>query len=186
MTLEIDLVNLAQAVGAETKAINLKTGLLSNLSTTTKANLVAALNEIHAIASAGGGGGGAAINDGTTTSANTWSAAKITTAIAAAAAATKSDLVNGASAALDTFAEFAAAINNDPTFAATLATSMSKRVRFDAAQVLTGPEQVQARTNIAGAGAVEFGTVKTRLDTLEANLGAFGRSYADVYNAAKV
>ena len=186
MTLEIDLVNLAQAVGAETKAINLKTGLLSNLSTTTKANLVAALNEIHAIASAAGGGGGAAINDGTTTSANTWSAAKITTAIAAAAAATKSDLVNGASAALDTFAEFAAAINNDPTFAATLATSMSKRVRFDAAQVLTGPEQVQARTNIAGAGAAEFGAVKTRLDTLEANLGAFGRSYADVYNAAKV
>lgn len=98
----------------------------STLSTTAKSTLVAAINELY-----------------TTISAQ-YSNGAIDTKIAAL----KTELVAGAGAALDTFAELATALGNDPTFASTLATQMSKRVRFDAAQTLTTGEKLQACTNI--------------------------------------
>lgn len=121
-------------------------GTLANLNTTAKTSLVAAINELQA--SSGGGGSlildtaGAGILD------KTWSADKIISATAASIAALKTELVGGAQAALDTFKEIQDALGNDPTFAATLATSMSKRVRFDAAQTLTVLEQQQACANL--------------------------------------
>lgn len=51
----------------------------------------------------------------------------------------------------------AAALNDDPNFAATIAGEIANRVRFDAAQVLTEPQQAQARGNIGALGAVEIG-----------------------------
>ena len=44
MTLEQRLIALAQAIGADVKALNLAQGSLSALSTTAKNNLVAAIN----------------------------------------------------------------------------------------------------------------------------------------------
>ena len=60
-------------------------------------------------------------------------------------------------AALDTLAELAAALGNDPNFSATLATQIANRVRFDAAQTLTAPQQTQARANIGAQSAAAIG-----------------------------
>ena len=51
----------------------------------------------------------------------------------------------GDGAALDTLAELAAALGNDPSFAATIAGEIANRVRYDAAQALSAPQQAQAR-----------------------------------------
>ena len=153
MTLEQRLILLAQGIGADIKALNLGQGVLTDLDTTTKTSLVAAVNELKGIVD---GLSGALINDaagdGDTTV--TWSADRIFDAIAAASAALKNELTNGAGAALDTLAELANALGNDPSFAATIAGEIATRVRYDAAQALSAPQQAQARNNI-GAQAAE-------------------------------
>ena len=142
MTIESGVIALAQAVGADVKALNLKIGDLSQLQTAAKSNLVAAINE----AAASGGGGGVEIDDGaglgdTTV---TWSANKTFTAIQAAVDA----LVDGAPGALDTLSELAAALGNDENLAQTMIAQINNRVRFDEAQVLTAEQQLTACTNI--------------------------------------
>ena len=156
MTLEQRLIALAQVIGADIKALNLAQGSLSTLATTAKASLVAAINELYDLV---GAGGGAAIDDaaGDGATAVTWSADKIHDTIEAAKLAVKNELTDGAGAALDTLAELAAALNDDPNFAATIAGEIANRVRFDAAQTLTAPQQAQARANIGALGAVEIG-----------------------------
>ena len=158
MTLEQRLIALAQAIGADVKALLAAQGSLSALATTAKANLVAAINELKTAVDAAAGGG-VSIDDGAGDGATgvTWSADKIFDAIEAAKTAVKNDLTAGAAAALDTLSELAAALNNDPAFAATIAAEIANRVRFDAAQVLTAPQQTQARANIAAYGAAEIG-----------------------------
>lgn len=146
MTLAAQINALASGIGADIKDLRTKQGTLTSLSTTAKANLVAAINELYSML----GNAGAQINDtagdGNTT--ETWSANKIFDTIEAAKLAVKNDLVNGAGATLDTLNELAAALGNDPNFATTLATEMGKRVRFDAAQTLSAAEKLQACNNI--------------------------------------
>ena len=108
MTLEQRLIALAQAMGADVKALTLAQGDLSALATTAKASLVAAVNELKAALDQAGTGGVAIddqAGDGATTV--TWSADKIHDTIEAAKAAVKNELVDGAGAALDTLAELA-------------------------------------------------------------------------------
>lgn len=142
MSLETRIIALAQAVGADVKALTASQGTLSSLSTTAKSSLVAAINELATST--------AQINDaagnGNTTA--TWSADKIFDSIEAAKTAVTNSLTNGAAAALDTLAELAAALGNDPSFAANIATEIANRVRYDAAQTLTAPQQAQACANI--------------------------------------
>ena len=155
MSLETRVVALAQAVGADVKALTAAQGSLSALNTTTKTSLVAAINELMTLI----GGAGAQINDsaGNGDTSVTWSADKIFDSIEAAKIAVKNDLVNGAGAALDTLNELAAALGNDPSFAATIATEIANRVRFDAAQTLTQPQMAQARANIGAQSAAAIG-----------------------------
>ena len=158
MTLEQRLILLAQAIGADIKALKIDQGALTDLDTTTKTSLVAAVNELKGIVD-GLSDSAAVINDGagdgdTTV---TWSANKIFDTIAAASAALKDELTNGAGAALDTLNELADALNNDPNFAATIATEIANRVRYDAAQALSAPQQVQDRTNIGAQAAADVG-----------------------------
>jgi hypothetical protein len=158
MTLEQRIILLAQAIGADIKVAALARGDLSALGTTAKSSLVAALNELKSTVD-NLGSGGAAINDGagdgdTTV---TWSADKIHDTIEAAKLAVKNELTDGAGAALDTLAELAAALGNDPNFAATIAAEVANRVRYDAAQTLTAPQQAQARANIGALGTAEIG-----------------------------
>ena len=158
MTLEQRLIALAQAIGADVKALLAAQGSLSALTTTAKASLVAAVNELKTAVDAASGGG-VSIDDGAGNGATgvTWSADKIFDAIEAAKTAVKNDLTAGAAAALDTLSELAAALNNDPAFAATIAAEIANRVRFDAAQTLTAPQQAQARANIGAQSAAAIG-----------------------------
>ena len=173
MSLDNRLIALAQAMGADVKALTAAQGQLSALRTTTKTSLVAAINELLTLVS----GAGAVIDDnaGAGDTGVAWSASKIVSAIAAAQMAVKNDLVNGAGAALDTLNELAAALGNDPSFAATIASEIANRVRYDASQTLTAPQQAQARANIGAASAADI-----------AGLGAYDRDYAADYAAAKV
>lgn len=176
MSLESRIIALAQAVGSDVKALTAAQGSLSALGTTTKTSLVAAINELLTLV----GGSGAAIDDnaGDGNTAVTWSANKIFDSIEAAKLAVKNDLVSGAGAALDTLNELAAALGNDPSFAATIAGEIANRVRFDAAQTLTGPQQTQARDNIGAASATDVSGLLT-------GLGTYDRDYAADYAAAK-
>ncbi len=73
----------------------------------------------------------------------------VTTAVANGLAS----LVNTAPGALDTLAELATALGNDPSFATTISTALGNRLRVDAAQSLSAPQQAQGRDNL-GLGAV--------------------------------
>ena len=158
MTLEQRLIALAQAMGADIKAAALARGDLAALTTTAKASLVAAVNELKTAVDAAAGGG-VSIDDGAGDGATTvtWSADKIHDTIEAAKLAVKNELTDGAAAALDTLNELAAALGNDPNFAATIASEVANRVRYDAAQTLTAPQQAQARTNIGAQSAAAIG-----------------------------
>ena len=177
MSLETRIVALAQAMGADVKALTAAQGSLSALNTTTKTSLVAAINELMTLI----GSAGVSIDDGAGNgnTAVTWSADKIFDSIEAAKTAVKNDLVGGAAAALDTLNELAAALGNDPSFATTIATEIANRVRFDAAQTLTSPQQAQARANIGAAS-------ETDMTSLLTSLGDVNHDYAAEYTAAKV
>lgn len=169
---------LAQAIGADIKALNTNQGSLSSLSTTAAENIVAAINEINQISSENktkiGDTGSltqfdsspdlitalvylkseiekvqssssSIIDDSSDTSTDkTWSASKIYTSINSAI----SSIIDSSPAALDTLNELAAALNNDPDFAATLATQMGYRVRVDESQSFSEQEQKQGCENL--------------------------------------
>lgn len=155
MSLATNVTDLATRIASEVKTlrtlINGNAADLSGLTTTAKGNLVAAINEIAGSV----GNAGAQINDSTVSTLSVWSSSKTDAEIDAAVAA----LVSAAPGTLDTLNELAAAIGDDPNFAATLTADIGNRVRFDAAQGLTGPQQVQARSNIgAGTSNLVIGT----------------------------
>ena len=167
MSLETRLRDLATRIATECKSlrtqINGNAADLSGLTTTAKTNLVAALNEVKAIADAASGSGGASINDLVTATGSVWSSSKTAAEIAAAIAS----LTNGAPGALDTLDELAAALGDDANFAATITTALGNRVRVDtAAQGLTGAQQSNARTNIGAVAAVDIGDPETNFVTV--------------------
>lgn len=178
MSLELKLIAITQAIGSDIKSLNTKTGTLASLSTTNKTSLVAAINEL--VTTIGGMGAGVAINDtaGNGNTTVTWSADKIYDSIEAAKTAVTNSLVNGASAALDTLNELSAALGNDPSFATTIAGEIANRVRYDAVQTLTAPQQTQARSNIGAAAASD-------LSALTTGLGNYDNDLVTVYNTAK-
>lgn len=150
MTMETQIINLAQTIGADIKAINLKQGDLSALPTTAKASLVAALTELHTAMQQLSASAGAQIDDSASAGVmdKTWSADKLIAAIEAAKTAVKNDLTDGAGAALDTLKELADALGNDANFAQTIAADIARRVRYDQAQALDQTQQKQACANI--------------------------------------
>lgn len=120
----------------------------------TATNVEDALAEVRVIADAAAGGG-VAINDLVTNTSDAWSSQKITDEISTAV----SSLIDGAPGALDTLNELAAAINDDATFTTTVTTALGLRVRVDAAQAFTGPQQLQGRQNIGViSSVVDFAT----------------------------
>ena len=133
------ITELAQAIAQDIKELKSTQGLLDSLSTTSKASLVGAINELYAAIT-----NTTAINDSTEDLTTTWSSTKIKESITTAI----SELVNGSDGALDTLKELADALGNDANFAATLAEQMGKRVRVDESQMFTTAEQLTACTNI--------------------------------------
>ena len=133
------ITELAQAIAQDIKELKSTQGLLDSLSTTSKASLVGAINELYAAIT-----NTTAINDSTEDLTTTWSSTKIKESITTAI----SELVNGSDGALDTLKELADALGNDANFAATLAEQMGKRVRVDESQMFTTAEQLMACENI--------------------------------------
>ena len=173
MSLELKIAALITAVGGDVKALTTKIGDTTSLSTTAKANLVAAINEVQA-AVATLQAGSTTIND---TAGNgdvnvTWSADKIHDEIVARVQAAKDDLLGDAGAALDTLKELADALNNDASYATNIAAMLTKRLAVDAVQTFTNAEKLQGRENIGAAADTELQQLKTDLGDVDADLVA--------------
>ena len=180
MSLEIQLGLLAGAVGADVKLLVAAQGNLASLPTTAKNSLVAAITELHGLIA----GAGADVSIDDTAGAGdldvVYSADKVVAEITAGVAALRTELTAGASEALDTFAELAAALGDDPNMAATLTAALGNRVRFDAAQALTAPQQVQARSNIGALGAADLTALETSTSGLETAVSDLTTAVGDV------
>ncbi|WP_314408934.1 hypothetical protein [Pseudomonas kuykendallii] len=152
MSLETKIISLAQAIGADVKALRVAQGDLTSLPTTAKGNLVAAIAEIYGLL----GQAGAVIDDnaGNGATSVTWSADKIYDSLELAKQAVKAEILGGASEAYDTLLELQELATGNASTAAALATAVNNRVRFDAAQTLTTAQKLQACTNI-GVGDPE-------------------------------
>lgn len=113
-------------------------------------------------------------------------------------------LVASSPSTLDTLNELATALGDDPAFATTVSTALGNRLRFDAAQTLSGGQKTQAQANIGlvigtdvqaqdatllslaglGTGANKI-AYTTGVDTwAETALTAFGRSLIDDADAS--
>lgn len=146
MSLQTRIETLATRIAQEFNATNGKIGNLATLSTTTKASLVAAINEVAAsIVTASG-----LIDDANVSTLTAYSSDKITTLLNAL----KAEILGGADAAFDTLLELQQAIQADQSGLTALTTAVANRVRYDAAQSLTTTEQAQACANI-GVGDPE-------------------------------
>jgi hypothetical protein len=211
MSLQTNLQDLATRIATECKAIKtLMNGNaldLSALNTTTKLNLVAAINEV--LLAAGGvtdlslgtnnatsvqivssTGQNVTISAATTLLAGLMAGADKSklNGIAAGAtinaadavllaranhtgtqpASTISDfntavndliqnVIGAAPGALNTLVELAAALGDDANFSATVNAALTYRLRFDAAQTLSGPQQAQAQANLSVYSRTELG-----------------------------
>lgn len=179
MSLELKIAALIAAVGGDVKVLLNKIGDTTSLTTTAKANLVAAINELKTAVTTLQAGS-STINDaaGNGDVNVTWSADKIHDEIVARVQAAKNDLLGGAGASLDTLKELADALNNDASYAANIAAMLTKRLAVDAVQTFTNAEKIQARVNIGAAADTELQQLKTDLGNVDADLVA-------LYNTAK-
>lgn len=147
MSLQTNLSNLATRIATQFKAITGTIGPLASLTTTQKSSVVAAINEVNAKPTSAGG---PQINDTVVSGTTVYSSQKTNSEIGAALAS----LAGSAPATLDTLAELATALGEDPNFATTTATSLGNRVRTDTAtQGLNTTQRSNARTNIDAAAA---------------------------------
>lgn len=148
MSLTTRIESLVIRVAQEFNDVRAKTGNLANLTTTDKSNLVAAINELKAAVVSS-----VAIDDGQITTSTTYSSSKIVTLLDAL----KSEILGGADAAYDTLLEIQQLLQNGTSGLDALLAAVNNRVRFDAAQTLTAPEQTQARSNIGAVAISDVG-----------------------------
>jgi len=147
-----------QRVRDEFNTIRGLRGDLSNLNTTDKSSLVAAINEVLTSA-------GVSINDAAASLTTTFSGTKIAADIAAAQAAAE------ATAQADATAQIAAALEGEDLsdLAAAVAANAAadaNLVSAAAAQSFTAPQQAQARTNIGAVGAADLAAVTAKTDNI--------------------
>lgn len=131
-----------QLVAAKLNYLKGEIGTLTGLSTTDKSSLVAAINEVKAIADSAAGGG-AVLNDGATNSTEGWTSTKIVSEITSRIA----NALEGEDLS-DISDQIAALIQADNGLV-----SATANQSFNAAQ------QEQARTNIGAASAAGVGDV---------------------------
>ncbi len=152
MSLATRIESLVIRVAQEFNDVRAKAGNLANLTTTDKSNLVAAINELQAAVAAS-----SAIDDAQISTSTTYSSSKIVTLLDAL----KTEILGGADAAYDTLLEIQQLLQNGTSGLDALLTAVNNRVRFDAAQTLTAPEQAQARSNIGAVAASDIGNTDT-------------------------
>lgn len=177
MSLQTRLTDLITAVGTDYKQLRTwitgsSSGDLTGLTTTSKASLVGAINEVNAKPSTAPPDATIAVKGivELATLAEVAAGADTVRAVTPEGVrqervALKAEILGaGVPAALDTLDELAAALGDDANFGATITTALANRVRVDtAAQGLTGTQQTNARTNIAAIGSAEIGNPETDL-----------------------
>ena len=151
MSLATRIESLVIRVAQEFNDVRAKAGNLANLSTTDKSSLVAAINELQAAVASN------VIDDGQVATTSTYSSSKIVTLLDAL----KAEILGGADAAYDTLVEIQQLLQNGTSGLDALLAAVNNRVRFDAAQTLTAPEQAQARSNIGAVSASDVGDTDT-------------------------
>ena len=152
MSLATRIESMVIRVAQEFNDVRAKTGNLANLTTTDKSNLVAAINELKAAVVSS-----SEIDDANIAISSTYSSSKIVTLLDAL----KSEILGGADAAYDTLLEIQQLLQNGTTGLDALLAAVNNRVRFDAAQTLSAPEQAQARSNIGAVAASDVGDTDT-------------------------
>ena len=152
MSLATRIESLVIRVAQEFNDVRAKTGNLANLTTTDKSNLIAAINELKAAVVSS-----SEIDDANIAISSTYSSSKIVTLLDAL----KSEILGGADAAYDTLLEIQQLLQNGTTGLDALLAAVNNRVRFDAAQTLSAPEQEQARSNIGAVAASDVGDTDT-------------------------
>ncbi|OQX16199.1 MAG: hypothetical protein BWK73_04865 [Thiothrix lacustris] len=135
-------------------------GALAGLTTTEKATIVGALNELSQRIATAENATAALIDDTTTDTDTTWSSTKIAQAIADGVAG----VVDGAPEALNTLKELADAFANNPDAITNIMTILGKVVRVDQAQTFSAAEKAQGRGNLGAASEAD-------LTQLAANVG---------------
>lgn len=214
-TLDFNISEFALELGKDNKKLfELITGSASilslvNLKTNTKANLVAAINEVFDLAeAAAGSGGGAPINDnapsatttysgnkieqvstakaaaiisdGTTATGTTWSSTKINNAIQNLATQVQT-ILEASPEAFNTFKEVADYIASDKTGADAMLASIQNRLRVDADQSFSSEQLSYGLGNLVKLGVAK----QTDLDALKTAIGSTTTSYKSIYLAAK-
>lgn len=200
MNLESRIVLLAQAVGTDVKTMRGTIGTLANLTTTSKSDIVSALNEIVSKEISNANAIGTLASLGTSAKGNlVASLNEVRTALYAIdltslindtavsgvvnktfsadkiislVAAAVASIVDSSPTALDTLKELATALGNDPSFATTIATSLGNRVRVDAVQTFTSVQQDQGRSNISAASISSVTAAQAAADAAAATANA--------------
>lgn len=205
-TLKYRISALGVSMATDIKGLTNMIGILSALNTASKSNLVAALNELHGIATTNAAAIGP-LAGLTTTSKNTLVAA-INEVKAAVSAVDLTALIDDAALpgvinktysadkivgllgaletkimggitpeALDTVKELADYLSSE-SVANGIVSQMANRVRVDSAQSFTSEQQAQGRANIGAAAAAD-------LASLTAAIGNTDHDFVAEYNAAK-
>ena len=210
MTLEQRIVALAQAIGTDVKTLRGTIGVLANLTTTSKADIVSALNEVLAKTNTNSNSIGALTSLTTTAKSNlvaalneihaSVSSIDMTQLINDAAqsgvtnktfsadrilslvAGSINQLVDSSPATMDTLRELAAALGDNPNFATTISTALGNRVRVDAVQTFTALEQDQARSNISAASVASVAAAQASSDAAQAAVDATNLSLGNTDN----
>lgn len=165
-TLDGQIQALATQLGTDIKQIITNQGNLSALTTTQKASLVLAINELKAEL---GTIDANLIDDSTPSSTKTYSSSKIVSEIQTKCQEVKDALLGGAGEAFDTLKELADLIEQNQDLIESLQTLAGSHVRYDAAQELSPQQKTQARTNIGAADDTDYQATKTAVGTV-ANL----------------
>ena len=167
-TLNQQISTLAQTVGEDVKALLANQGDLSTLTTTQKASLVVAINELNATLVQMDKN---IIDDAQTVANKTWSSNKIVSEISTKCNEVKSALLGGAGDAYDTLKELADLITENKELIDSLQELAGAHVRYDAAQELSPEQKTQARTNIGAADDADYQTTKTQVNTNKTAIG---------------
>lgn len=184
MSLETRLSDLITAIGTDYKTLRTwitgsGAGTLGSLATTDKTSIIAAINEVKAVADLGGGGSPPDATTAVKGIVELATLAEVTTGTDTTRAVTpegvrqerlalKAEILGaGVPAALDTLDELAAALGDDANYASTVTTALAARVRTDtAAQGLDATQQSNARTNIAAVASSAIGNADADLVAL--------------------
>ena len=167
-TLNQQIQALATQVGSDVKTLIAKQGDLSTLTTSQKASLVLAINELNAaIAQIDGN----LIDDAQTVANKTWSSNKILSEITTKCNEVKTALLGGAGDAYDTLKELADLITDNKELIDSLQELAGAHVRYDAAQQLSPEQKSQARSNIGAADDADYQTTKSQVNTNKTAIG---------------